>query len=92
MTFINQHIEEFKILYIFFMFSMLWLDLDESSKENLLKSRYMDSFDISVYIELLDELFTKIIGRITYFIILEIYIWCSYLSSNGSACNLKTSW
>jgi len=26
----------------------------------------MDSFDISVYIELLDELFTKIIGRITY--------------------------
>lgn len=34
----------------------------------------MDSFDISVYIELLDELFTKIIGRITYFIILEIYI------------------
>lgn len=66
MTFINQHIEEFKTLYIFFMFSMLWLDLDESSKENLLKSRFMDSFDISVYIELLDELFTKIIGRITY--------------------------
>lgn len=66
MTFINQHIEEFKILYIFFMFSMLWLDLDESSKENLLKSRFMDSLDISVYIELLDELFTKIIGRITY--------------------------
>ena len=66
MTFINQHIEEFKILYIFFVFSMLWLDLDESSKENLLKSRFMDSFDISVYIELLDELFTEIIGRINY--------------------------